>query len=877
MDEKQAGEDVAQADSHSSYGESHLEIDAAPVPVPVQPDNNERHIVDIRVRNLLVKVQPPRQSSLKAKLSKDVEAQPTAKIILDDISVDIPGAALTAIMGSSGSGKTSLLNAMSKRVKGKVLRQSGTVASVRNASALAVSNSHDAGVAYVMQQDALQASLTVRETLRYAADLRLAGKMSKRDRRAKVESVIVDLGLSDCANTKIGNNVQRGCSGGEKRRTSIGIQLLADQPVLFLDEPTTGLDSTSAMGVVRCLKGLADKGHTVVMTVHQPRSEIWGIVDNIILLARGAVVYSGSRRTCIEYFEKHGHSLPTFVNPFDFIIDVASIDVRSEELEHISAARVAGLHESWLQTAQQQSVLADQAGKLTPFDANAGTVIQATTNWAHRMYIHTHRNWVTTIRDRLGLLAAILEAIGMGIACGWIYYGLAEDLTGIRSRQGAFFACVSLQPYLIMLFETYRLSIDIAVFDRELAEGVTSAFTFITSRRLARFLLEDLPVPFIFSTIFYFMAGFRSEAGQFFTFFSISLLIHLLSVMMAMFCVAANRHFMIASILANAMFTIQSFGAGFVINTRTIAIWLRWIKWVAYSYYGYAALSANEFSGQFYDCPDGGPDDPQCNEYTGDYILHALDLPRDWLAVPIAALVGFLALMFTIDGLVLHFKTHDIQLVRVNVEDSSVGGIEAIEYTPNTVRPISVDLEAFALSVASRRLFRNEVTKQILHPTNANFEPGVLNVIMGPSGSGKSSLLNAIANRLRTSTSSKYIRDGRVLLNGAVPSREVVKSVICYVPQDDFGLLPALTVRETLRYAARLRLPAWMSFEEKIRRAEDVLLKLGLKDCADTLVGNEMMKGISGGEKRRVTIALQILTEPRVLLLDEPTYVSRLL
>lgn len=290
------------------------------------------------------------------------------------------------------------------------------------------------------------------------------------------------------------------------------------------------------MGVVRCLKGLADKGQTVVMTVHQPRSEIWDVVDNIILLARGAIVYAGPRSSCVEYFEGQGHQLPSFVNPFDFIIDVASIDLRSDESERISTARVAALHEAWLGTSgQSMQPLSEHAGNLTPFDANAGGLGQATINWSHRMYVHTHRNWVTTIRDRLGLLAAIIEAIGMGVASGWIYYGLGEDLTGIRSRQGAFFACVSLQPYLIMLFETYRLTIDIAIFDRELAEGVTSAFTFITSRRLARFFLEDVPVPFIFSTIFYFMAGFRSEAGQFFTFFALSTLIHLLSVMVAMF------------------------------------------------------------------------------------------------------------------------------------------------------------------------------------------------------------------------------------------------------------------------------------------------------------------------------------------------------
>jgi ABC-type multidrug transport system ATPase subunit len=623
------------------------------------------------------------------------------------------------------------------------------------------------------------------------------------------------------------------------------------------------------MGVVKCLKDLAARGQTIVMTIHQPRSEIWNIVDDVVLLARGAVVYSGPASDCIVYFQQQGHILPPFVNPFDFIIDVASIDVRSEDAEISSTARVTTLHRNWREvSASKIQPLSGNEGALTPFDANAGTRGKALSTWAYRMTVHTRRNWVTTIRDRLGLLAAILEALGMGIISGWIYYNLGTDLTGIRGRQGAFFAITTLQPYLILLFETYRLTIDITIFDRELAEGVTSGLSFILSRRLARFPLEDLPVPFIFSTIFYFMAGFRNDAGQFFTFFSVNLLLQLLAVHMALFCVAVSRHFMIASIVANGMFTIQSFGAGFVINTRTMAIWLRWIKWVAYSYYGYAALSANEFAGHFYDCPfPGGEENPQCEQYAGSFILEALDLPEDWLAVPIAAMVGFLGLMFVVDILLLTFKTQDVQLVRVNADDSTIQ-VDFIDYAKDSVRPIVVSLEEFELAVVVKRLFRNAIAKTILHPTTATFEPGVLNVIMGPSGSGKSSLLNSIANRLRQSSSTKYKRDGKVFLNGAVPSADVIKSVICYVPQDDFGLLPALTVRETLRYAARLRLPSWMSTEEKIRRAEDVLLKLGLKDCADTLVGNEMMKGISGGEKRRVTIALQILTEPRVLLLD---------
>ena len=123
-----------------------------------------------------------------------------------------------------------------------------------------------------------------------------------------------------------------------------------------------------------------------------------------------------------------------------------------------------------------------------------------------------------------------------------------------------------------------------------------------------------------------------------------------------------------------------------------------------------------------------------------------------------------------------------------------------------------------------------------------------------------------MAKRLKSSAFTRYISSGSIKFNGALPSDEVVRSLCSYVTQDDDALLPSLTVRETLRFAAGLRLPKWMSKQEKIKRAEDIILKLGLKDCADNIIGDEFVKGISGGERRRVTIAVQILTEPKILL-----------
>ena len=170
-----------------------------------------------------------------------------------------------------------------------------------------------------MQQDVLIPTLTVRETLRYSADLRLPPPTTEEERRRVVEEVILELGLKECADTRIGNHQHKGCSGGEKRRTSIGVQLLSNPSVLFLDEPTTGY-ATSAFQLVRTLKGLAKKGRTIVTTIHQPRSEIWGMFDGLVILTRGSPVYSGKADDSISWFRNVGMELPPFVNPAEFLI-----------------------------------------------------------------------------------------------------------------------------------------------------------------------------------------------------------------------------------------------------------------------------------------------------------------------------------------------------------------------------------------------------------------------------------------------------------------------------------------------------------------------------------------------------------------------------
>jgi ABC-type multidrug transport system ATPase subunit len=254
--------------------------------------------------------------------------------------------------------------------------------------------------------------------------------------------------------------------------------------------------------------------------------------------------------------------------------------------------------------------------------------------------------------------------------------------------------------------------------------------------------------------------------------------------------------------------------------------------------------------------------------------MESLGFPSNWITRPIIVLLAFAIAFFLGSGLLLRFRKASLGISRAQKDDTdySAGKEKMTARSLHEIQTIDIKLDSYSLDIQKRNgLLKKTPRLSILKSLSTTFEPGVLNVIMGPSGSGKTSLLNSMAYRLHNSTSTKYETAGKMLFNGAVPSEKVVRSICSYVCQDDDALLPYLTVRENLHFSAGLRLPAHLSNHEKLQRAEAVLLKMGLRDCANNLVGSEMVKGISGGEKRRVTIAIQILTDPRILFLDEPT------
>jgi len=294
---------------------------------------------------------------------------------------------------------------------------------------------------------------------------------------------------------------------------------------------------------VKTLQNLARKGRTIIVTIHQPRSEIWGLFDNVILLTKGKPAYAGSADGCLSYFQNIGHEMPPFTNPAEHVIDIVSVDNRSEEAEAAAQLRVDGITDAWRQHCSQLQPEKDSKEHAVAIEHSTKVSRRRNISLLQQIRVLTARTWIVTLRDPMGMFGSLVEAITMAVIIGWIFLQLDGSLSGIRSRQGALYIASAMQGYLILLYETYRLTIDIHVFDEEARQGVVGIPAFLISRRLARLLIEDIPVPLIFSIIFYFMAGFRRDGEVFLTFFSVILLEQYIAVCFAMVCVAVSRNF----------------------------------------------------------------------------------------------------------------------------------------------------------------------------------------------------------------------------------------------------------------------------------------------------------------------------------------------
>ncbi|KAF4518789.1 hypothetical protein B566_EDAN005410 [Ephemera danica] len=265
----------------------------------------KRQALDLSFRDIRYKV-----------LAISLNKKPEIKEILHGISGDFQAGQLTAILGPSGAGKSTLLNILAgytaRGVNGNVL-VNGAPRDPRRFSRQSC---------YIMQENELRPLLTAREAMGYAAQLKLSGGPQAPSWKAlqlQIQEILETLGLNECQDTRAGQ-----LSGGQRRRLSIALELLNNPPIMFLDEPTTGLDSASCTHCIELLRFLARGGRTVVITIHQPSARLFENFDQLYGVAEGRCIYRGAPQQLVPFLATQGLLCPAYHNPADFLLEVAS-------------------------------------------------------------------------------------------------------------------------------------------------------------------------------------------------------------------------------------------------------------------------------------------------------------------------------------------------------------------------------------------------------------------------------------------------------------------------------------------------------------------------------------------------------------------------
>ncbi|KAG0046815.1 hypothetical protein BGZ83_008010 [Gryganskiella cystojenkinii] len=543
--------------------------------------------------------------------------------ILKGISGSAPAGVVLAVMGPSGAGKSTLVDILAgKRKDGKV---SGQI--LLNGKQVHESDIRRA-VGFVDQEDTLPPTQTVYEAVLFSAMLRLPEAMPIYRVHERVSEVIEMLGLTHCKDRRIGNVTSRGISGGEKRRVSIALELITRPPILILDEPTSGLDSYSAHMVVQQLcKLAASKTTTVILTIHQPRSDIFYMFDQTLVVSKGAALYFGPTDSAADYFHRRGLVCPNNYNIADYLLDIAmdqelvakaksfddteteKLGVTSGHQTHVSGQVVSRRahggnaseitrtsDERSLETSVRMDEVGSSGSSTVSFSDGSVQKKQKTvypTSFLTQLRVIMKRNFQTLIRDKSLLVLHLAVSIILGVFIGGLYFHVPMNLAGFQNRAGSLFFMLALLGFssisALGAFTDTR-----TLFIKERSNGYYPPMPFIISTLLFD-LIPLRIVPSIFmGCISYFMIGLSPVIETFFKFLLILVLFNVATALFCLVIAAAVRTTGVASLASSIVMLFMMLFGGFMINSGNIPAALTWIQYLSMFKYGFEALAVNE-------------------------------------------------------------------------------------------------------------------------------------------------------------------------------------------------------------------------------------------------------------------------------------------
>ncbi|CAN8209284.1 unnamed protein product [Coccothraustes coccothraustes] len=529
----------------------------------------------------------------------------TKKEVLRDVNgIMKPG--LNAILGPTGSGKSSLLDILAARKDPRGL--SGDI--LINGAPQPANFKCTSG--YVVQDDVVMGTLTVRENLKFSAALRLPKSVKEQEKNERVNQIIKELGLSKVADSKVGTQFSRGVSGGERKRTNIGMELITDPAILFLDEPTTGLDASTANAVLLLLKRMSKQGRTIIFSIHQPRYSIFRLFDNLTLLAAGRVLYHGPAQHAIEYFQSIGYQCEPYNNPADFFLDVINGDSTTmamnkadesntestEECSECDKTLAEQLAEKYSNSAYYRETKAHLESISSGNKKKTKQLFQQITyanSFLHQLKWVSRRTFKNLIGNPQASIAQLCITAFLGLIVGAIYFGLEENSAGLQNRVGAMFFLTTNQCFSsVSALELFV--VEKKIFMHEYISGYYRISVYFIAKLMADLIPIRTMPSIIFTCIVYFMLGLKPTVEAFFIMMFTLMMVSYTATSMALAIAAGQSMVATANLLMTVAFVFMIIFSGLLVNLTSVMSWLSWLKYFSIPRYGMTALQINELT-----------------------------------------------------------------------------------------------------------------------------------------------------------------------------------------------------------------------------------------------------------------------------------------
>ncbi|XP_022731618.1 ABC transporter G family member 14-like [Durio zibethinus] len=558
------------------------------------------------------------------------------KTILNRLTGVVCPGEILAMLGPSGSGKTTLLTALGGRLTGKL---SGKI--TYNGQPFSGAIKRRTG--FVAQDDVLYPHLTVTETLLFTALLRLPNSLSRDEKVQHVERVIAELGLTRCRNSMIGGPLFRGISGGEKKRVSIGQEMLINPSLLLLDEPTSGLDSTTAQRILTTIKRLASGGRTVVTTIHQPSSRLYHMFDKVVLLSEGCPIYYGSASAALEYFSSIGFSTSMTVNPADLLLDLANgispdfkqsaelVDSTEQEQKSVKDALISAYEKNISTRLKAELCNSDVNNYVNTKEASARNdkSDQWCTSWWHQFKVLLQRGVRERKYEAFNRLR-IFQVISVAVLGGLLWWH--TPASHISDRIALLFFFSVFWGFYPLYNAVFTFPQERTMLIKERSSGMYRLSSYFLARTFCDLPLElALPTAFVF--IIYWMGGLKPDPVS----FILSLLVVLYNVLVSQSLGLAIGAILMdvkqATTLASVTTLVFLIAGGYYV--QQIPTFIVWLKYLSYSYYCYKLLLGVQYNeDEFYECSKG----VLCR--IGDLpAIKSMGLNHLWIDVSIMALM----------------------------------------------------------------------------------------------------------------------------------------------------------------------------------------------------------------------------------------------